>query len=80
MTNLKATCAAKICADRTDAGRQPASTLEHFKSVRPVVLALPRGDVPVACEVPDVLDNLGPGSGAQDRGILAVNLLQRAKT
>jgi len=58
MTNLKATFAAKIRADRTDAGRKPASTLEHFKSVKPVVLALPRGGVPVACEVTDALDNL----------------------
>ena len=42
--------------DRTDAGRQLARALTHYKAQRPVVLALPRGGVPVAAEVAMVLD------------------------
>jgi predicted phosphoribosyltransferase len=42
--------------DRTDAGRQLAKALARYKSRRPVVLALPRGGVPVAAEVAAVLD------------------------
>jgi len=38
-------------ADRTDAGRQLAHALVAMKLVDPVVLALPRGGVPVAVEV-----------------------------
>jgi len=38
-------------ADRTEAGRKLASELMHLKSGNPVVLALPRGGVPVAFEV-----------------------------
>ena len=57
MTNLLATFAAKILTDRTDAGRQPASALKRFKSVKPVVLALPRDGTPAAYEVTDALDN-----------------------
>ena len=56
MTNLNDFFAAKIFADRTDAGRQLASALERFKSAKPVVLALPRGGVPVAYEVAKALD------------------------
>ena len=37
--------------DRSDAGRQLAKALAHYKAQRPVVLALPRGGVPVAAEV-----------------------------
>src|SRR5674536_145712 len=37
--------------DRTDAGRQLAKALARYKAQRPVVLALPRGGVPVAAEV-----------------------------
>ncbi len=37
--------------DRTDAGRQLAAKLRHLAAARPVVLALPRGGVPVALAV-----------------------------
>ena len=42
--------------DRTDAGRQLAKALTAYKGQRPVVLALPRGGVPVAAEVATPLD------------------------
>ena len=42
--------------DRTDAGRQLAQKLEHLKSAKPLVLALPRGGVPVAMEVAHALN------------------------
>jgi predicted phosphoribosyltransferase len=42
--------------DRTDAGRQLAKALARYKNRRPVVLALPRGGVPVAAEVATALD------------------------
>lgn len=48
--------ASKVFEDRTDAGRQLAAALERFRSARPVVLALPRGGVPVAYEVAKCLD------------------------
>ena len=41
--------------DRADAGRQLASRLLHLKDRRPVVLALPRGGVPVGFEVAKAL-------------------------
>jgi len=37
--------------DRTDAGRRLAKKLEPLRNERPVVLALPRGGVPVAAQV-----------------------------
>jgi predicted phosphoribosyltransferase len=37
--------------NRTDAGRRLAQALLHYRNRRPVVLALPRGGVPVAAEV-----------------------------
>lgn len=43
-------------ADRIDAGRQLAATLLHLKDERPILLALPRGGVPVAFEVATQLD------------------------
>jgi putative phosphoribosyl transferase len=44
-----------IFADREEAGRLLASELLRFKDQQPVVLALPRGGVPVAVEVADAL-------------------------
>ncbi len=43
-------------ADRTDAGAQLASLLGHLKAEAPIVLALPRGGVPVAFEIARRLD------------------------
>jgi predicted phosphoribosyltransferase/predicted alpha/beta-hydrolase family hydrolase len=40
-----------LFVDRTDAGRKLAEALERFRADDPVVLALPRGGVPVAYEV-----------------------------
>ena len=42
--------------NRTDAGRQLARALTKYKTRHPVVLALPRGGVPVAAEVAAALD------------------------
>jgi predicted phosphoribosyltransferase/pimeloyl-ACP methyl ester carboxylesterase len=42
--------------DRPDAGRKLAHALAHLKKEKPVVLALPRGGVPVAFEVAKALD------------------------
>jgi predicted phosphoribosyltransferase len=47
---------APVFRDRTDAGRRLAARLVHLKAERPVVLALPRGGVPVAAEVARALD------------------------
>src|SRR5437867_4416772 len=43
-------------ADRHDAGRQLASLLAKYKEERPIVLALPRGGVPVGYEIALALD------------------------
>ncbi|TSD85464.1 phosphoribosyltransferase [Mycobacterium sp. KBS0706] len=43
-------------ADRSDAGRRLASALAPYKALRPVILALPRGGVPVAAEVAAALE------------------------
>jgi len=40
-----------LFADRTDAGRQLAAQLLRFKDKDPVVLALPRGGVPIGREI-----------------------------
>jgi putative phosphoribosyl transferase len=42
--------------DRTEAGRRLAEALLGYKETHPVVLALPRGGVPVAVEVAKALD------------------------
>lgn len=43
-------------ADRADAGRQLAAALQHLKTENPLLLALPRGGVPVAFEIAERLD------------------------
>ena len=42
--------------DRSDAGRQLAKALARYKGQQPVILALPRGGVPVAAEVAAALN------------------------
>jgi putative phosphoribosyl transferase len=42
--------------DRADAGRQLAKALQRFSNAEPIVLALPRGGVPVAFEVAKALN------------------------
>jgi putative phosphoribosyl transferase len=42
--------------DRRDAGARLAERLRRFKDQRPIVLALPRGGVPVALEIARVLE------------------------
>jgi putative phosphoribosyl transferase len=46
----------RIFRDRRDAGLQLAAALMRFKEEKPVILALPRGGVPVAFEVARALD------------------------
>jgi putative phosphoribosyl transferase len=46
----------RVFADRSEAGRRLAERLARFKSEQPLVLALPRGGVPVGFEVARALD------------------------
>jgi putative phosphoribosyl transferase len=46
---------AQLFADRAEAGRRLAERLARFKSEQPLVLALPRGGVPVGFEVAQAL-------------------------
>jgi putative phosphoribosyl transferase len=41
----------RIFKNREDAGRQLARRLQHTRDMRPIILALPRGGVPVAYEI-----------------------------
>ena len=45
------TGAADGLVNRADAGRRLATALAHYKEQQRVILALPRGGVPVAAEV-----------------------------
>ena len=45
-----------IFPDRRDAGRRLAKLLLHYRDENPVVLALPRGGVPVGAEISRALD------------------------
>lgn len=45
-----------IFADRRDAGRQLAGALRRFRDADPIIMALPRGGVPVAVEVAKALE------------------------
>jgi putative phosphoribosyl transferase len=47
---------ARVFSDRREAGQALGERLELFRVARPVVLALPRGGVPVAAEVARALD------------------------
>lgn len=44
-----------LFSDRRDAGRKLAQALAHYSAASPIVLALPRGGVPVAFEVAQAL-------------------------
>jgi putative phosphoribosyl transferase len=45
----------KLFRDREDAGRRLAGKLSHLRGARPIVLAMPRGGVPVARPVTEAL-------------------------
>jgi putative phosphoribosyl transferase len=45
----------QLFRDRSDAGRQLAQKLRHLEQARPLILALPRGGVPVGIEIASAL-------------------------
>lgn len=47
----------ELLKDRSEAGRRLAERLAHYRGEHPVVLALPRGGVPVAFEIARHLDS-----------------------
>ena len=54
---MNATSIRRTFTNRVDAGRQLAEALEKFEDVEDlVILALPRGGVPVAAEISTVID------------------------
>ena len=54
--NARLQSAAQRFADRADAGRQLALALDAFRGCRPLVLAIPRGGVPIGRIVADALN------------------------
>lgn len=52
----RASVTTQMFSDRGDAGRRLAQRLLHLRASRPVVLALPRGGVPVGFEIARALD------------------------
>lgn len=45
----------KLFQNRADAGHQLAQKLKHYSTEKPIILALPRGGVPVAYEIAEAL-------------------------
>ncbi|HEX6317147.1 MAG TPA: phosphoribosyltransferase family protein [Gemmatimonadaceae bacterium] len=46
----------RVFSDRTDAGQRLGQALQRFHGTNPLVLAIPRGGVPVAAEIARALD------------------------
>ncbi|MEX1152435.1 phosphoribosyltransferase [Parvibaculum sp.] len=56
MVKAQTSLTGRMFQDRRDAGRQLAAALRGYSKDNPVILALPRGGVPVAFEVAKALD------------------------